>query len=274
MSMSDRIKQEVRQTEVRQTEVRQTDAQSEIRAVVLAAGKGKRLHSESVDLPKVLREAAGRPLLAWVLDNLAFVSHDRTILVVGFQAEKVMAVMGSSYRYALQKEQLGTGHAVASAAPLLQDYTGDVLVIYGDMPLFQPDTYRKLVEKHQASGADCTMLTALTDDIPDYGRIIRDTQGHFAGIVEQKDCTPEQLKINEVNPGIYVFKAPLLLQVLSSLRNENAQGEYYLTDVPLLVMQSGGRIETETIHDDDQIIGVNTLEDLARCERILLGERS
>ena len=252
----------------------QTKAQREVRAVVLAAGKGKRLHSESADVPKVLRQAAGRPLLAWVLDNVAFIRHDRTILVVGFQAEKVKAAMGDSYRYALQKEQLGTGHAVASAAPLLQDYDGDVLVIYGDMPLFKPDTYRKLVDKHQASGADCTMLTALTDNIPDYGRIIRDAQGHFAGIVEQKDCTPEQLSINEVNPGIYVFRAPLLLQVLSSLRNENAQGEYYLTDVPLLVKQTGGRIETETIHDDDQIIGVNTLEDLARCEQIIAEGRS
>lgn len=252
----------------------QAAVRREVRAVVLAAGKGKRLHSESADVPKVLRKAAGRPLLAWVLDNVAFISHDRTILVVGFQEDKVKSAMGSSYRYALQKEQLGTGHAVASAAPLLKDFDGDVLVIYGDMPLFKPDTYRKLVEKHQASDADCTMLTALTDNIPDYGRIIRDAQGHFAGIVEQKDCTPEQLKINEVNPGIYVFRSPLLLQVLSSLRNENAQGEYYLTDVPLLIKQTGGKIETETIHDDDQIIGVNTLEDLARCEQILMEART
>ena len=246
----------------------------EIRVIVLAAGKGKRLQSESTDLPKVLREAAGRPLLAWVLDNLAFISQDRTILVIGFQAEKVQLAMGETYQYAFQKEQLGTGHAVAAAAPLLQDYEGDVLVIYGDMPLFKPDTYRKLVEKHQASGADCTMLTAIADHIPDYGRVLRDANGRFAGIVEQKDCTPEQLLIHEVNPGIYVFKAPLLLRVLSSLRNENAQGEYYLTDVPLLVMETGVKIETETIHDDDQIIGVNTLEDLARCERILQKERT
>lgn len=246
----------------------------EIRAIVLAAGKGKRLYSETSDLPKVLRAAAGRPLLAWVLDNLTFIAPERTILVVGFQADKVRLAMGDAYEYAVQEEQLGTGHAVASAAPLLRDYDGDVLVIYGDMPLFKPDTYRKLVKKHQVSGADCTMLTALTDIIPDFGRILRDEKGRFAGIIEQKDCTPEQRLINEVNPGIYVFRTPLLLSALRGLRNNNAQGEYYLTDVPLLILQSGGWIETETIHDDNQIIGVNTLEDLARCERILLEERT
>jgi len=245
-----------------------------VKAVVLAAGKGKRLHSETMDLPKVLRMAAGRPLLAWVLDNLSFIRPEDITLVVGFQAEKVRQAMGGAYVYALQTEQLGTGHAVAAAAPQFKDYNGDVLVIYGDMPLFKPETYRGLVAKHQQSGADCTLLTAVTDEIPDYGRIIRDRQGRFSGIVEQKDCTPEQRLINEVNPGVYVFRSQLLFQVLSSLRNNNAQGEYYLTDVPLLIRENGGQIETEIIHDDHQILGVNTPEDLARCERILQEEHS
>lgn len=244
-----------------------------VRAIVLAAGKGKRLQTEHQDLPKVLREAAGRPLLAWVLDNLAFIGPENTVLVVGFQAEKVRQTIGPAYQYAMQTEQLGTGHAVAAAASLFEDYDGDVLVIYGDMPLFKPDTYRNLVQKHQRSGADCTLLTAFTDDIPDYGRIVRDGRGEFTGIVEQKDCTPAQLKINEVNPGVYVFRGPLLFEVLRGLRNNNAQGEYYLTDVPLMIRQAGCQVATESIHDDRQIIGVNTPEDLSRCEQFLLEER-
>lgn len=240
-----------------------------LKVVVLAAGKGKRLQTEQSDLPKVLREAAGKPLLSWVLDHISFVAPQDITIVVGFQAERVIQAMGPDYHYAIQTEQLGTGHAVAAAETTLKGFSGDILVIYGDMPLVQEETYRKLVIKHQSSHADCTLLTTQTEHIPDYGRIIRDDQGRFAGIVEQRDCTPEQLKIQEVNPGIYVFKADKLFQTLKKLDNHNAQGEYYLTDVPLLMLQAGDRVETEMIQDEQQILGVNTVEDLARCSRIL-----
>jgi UDP-N-acetylglucosamine diphosphorylase/glucosamine-1-phosphate N-acetyltransferase len=246
----------------------------DIRIIVLAAGQGKRLRSEDSDLPKVLRQVAGRPLLAWVLDHLAWAGPKAVTLVVGYQAGKVRQAFGDAYEYALQKEQLGTGHAVASAAEGFAGYQGDVLVVYGDMPLYSPETYRKLVLRHQESGADCTLLTAIASDIPAYGRIVRDSDGHFRGIVEQKDCTPEQLQIREVNPGVYVFRSPLLFQSLKQLRNDNAQGEYYLTDLPGLLLQAGCKVETWTIEDDHQILGVNTPEDLAVCEKILKEVRS
>lgn len=240
--------------------------------IVLAAGKGKRLQTEKSDLPKVLREAAGKPLLRWVLDHVSFVLPAQIAIVVGFQADRVKEAMGSAYQYALQTEQLGTGHAVAAAAPMFQDFSGDVLVVYGDMPLVRQETYHKLVTQHQSSQADCTLLTAETEHVPDYGRIIRDEQGRFAGIVEQRDCTPEQLEISEVNPGIYIFRAEKLFKALEKLNNDNAQGEYYLTDVPLLMLQAGDQVETVMIQDEQQILGVNTLEDLARCNEILLKE--
>jgi len=240
-----------------------------LKVVILAAGKGKRLHSDEADLPKVLRQVCGRPLLSYVLDHVPFVEPRDIIIVVGYQAEKVCSAMGPAYQYVLQKEQLGTGHAVAVTKPLLQDFTGDVLVIYGDMPLMRAETYHKLVLAHQAEKSDCTLLTAVTDQFPDYGRILRDEKGRFAGIVEQKDCTPEQLLIDEVNPGVYVFRCEALLSALDHLNCENVQGEYYLTDVPSIMLRSGLLVNTVTIIGDEQLLGVNTPEDLDRCERIL-----
>jgi UDP-N-acetylglucosamine diphosphorylase/glucosamine-1-phosphate N-acetyltransferase len=240
-----------------------------LRAIVLAAGKGKRLHSEATSLPKVLRQAAGRPLLAWVLDNLSFIAPEDTTIVVGYQADKVRQAMGSRYPYVLQDQQLGTGHAVACAAEVFRGFSGDVLVVYGDMPLFDPGTYQMLAGRHRASGAACSLLTAKTAALQDYGRIIRDEAGQFIGIVEKKDCTPEQALIDEVNPGVYVFQSSLLFETLQHIRANNAQGEYYLTDVPVLIRAAGLPVETVTIADDRQIIGVNNEEDLAACEKIL-----
>lgn len=245
-----------------------------LKAVVLAAGKGKRLQSEANDAPKVLRRAAGKTLLGWALAHISFIPPADTIIVVGFQAERVRGAMGPAYTYAFQAQQLGTGHAVACARPLLEGFDGDTLVIYGDMPLVRQQTYQKLVQTHQASGADATLLTAITQTIPDYGRILRDASGAFRGIVEQRDATAEQLNLAEVNPGIYVFKNTHLFEVLKQLDNQNAQGEYYLTDVPALMLQGGYRVETVTIHDEQEILGVNTQADLDQCDRILSQRQS
>ena len=240
-----------------------------LKVIVLAAGKGKRLQSENAELPKVLRRAAGKPLLKWVADNLDFVRKQDIVLVVGYQAEKVKAEMGPEYQYAIQGQQLGTGHAAAAAAGKLAAYQGDILIIYGDMPLFKAETYDQLVKKHQQSDADCTMLTAIVKRDLAYGRIVRDVNGHFEGIVEQKDCNPDQLAIREMNPGVYVFKSHLLWPMLNNLKNNNAQGEYYLTDIPALLIEQGHVVHTLTIEDEDQILGVNTQEDLAYCSRLL-----
>lgn len=245
-----------------------------LKVIVLAAGKGSRLQSEQHDLPKVLRQAAGRPLLAWVADNLSFAKPADIIMVVGFQAEKVKEAMGGEYRYVLQTEQLGTGHAVMAAADELAEYDGDILAVYGDMPLFESQTYTDLIARHQRSGADCTLLTAHTETLLSYGRILRDDSGRFSGIVEQKDCTPEQLAIREVNPGVYVFRAKPLFSMLGQLGNDNQQGEYYLTDVPKLMQAAGLTLETHLIEDEQQILGVNTEEDLAFCTAVLQQRQS
>lgn len=241
-----------------------------MKAIVLAAGKGTRLNSEKAHLPKVMREAAGRTLLSYVLENISFIPQKDIVIVVGYMADTVKAAFPGDYRFVMQTEQLGTGHAVAMAKDELAGYTGDVLVCFGDMPLFSPETFKELFRKHAESGAAVTLLTAMTEVPPAYGRIIRDADGNIADIVEQKDCTPEQAKIREVTPGVYVFKAEWLLKALSKLQNNNAQGEYYLTDTPKIIMSMGGKVGSAVIDDADQIVGVNTKEDLAYAESILL----
>ena len=173
----------------------------------------------------------------------------------------------------MQSEQLGTGHAVSMAKDELKGYTGDVLVCFGDMPLFKQETFKELFRTHAESGAAVTLLTAMTEVPPAYGRIIRDENGNIADIVEQKDCTPEQAKIREVMPGVYVFKAEWLFKALSQLKNNNAQGEYYLTDTPKIIMKMGGKVGSAVINDPDQIVGVNTQEELENAEHILLSRK-
>lgn len=239
-----------------------------MKAVVLGAGKGKRLLSEQFDMPKVMRQVNGKPLIRYVLDNLDFIPKQDTIVVVGYKKEQVMAELADGYRFAVQKEQLGTGHAVKMTAGYLADCGDDCLVCYGDMPLFHKETFLGIVEEHKKSQADCTVLTAISDEKLPYGRVIR-KDGKFAGVVEEKDCTEEQKKINELNVGIYVFKSSLLFHYLDQLKNSNAQSEYYLTDVPELMLRDGRRVETYSTYDTTEIYGVNTPEDLEYCEKIL-----
>ena len=180
-----------------------------------------------------------------------------------------MEAFPDGYTFAVQEEQLGTGHAVNCAREAVGDYDGPVLVCYGDMPLFKKETYENLVRIHSDEGNDCTILTGVSNRGLAYGRIIRDEDGNFTGVVEDKDCTPEQKKINELNVGIYVFDSKKLFSCLGELKNSNAQGEYYLTDVPSIMMSKGYQIGTYTTRDDTEILGVNTPEELALCEEIL-----
>ena len=240
-----------------------------MKAVILAAGKGKRLHSEQFSAPKVLREANGKPLLRYVVNNLSFIPDKKDIIIVaGYKKEMVFNAFNEGYTFAVQDEQLGTGHAVNCAREALKDYDGPVLVCYGDMPLFKKETYENLVKVHEEAGNDCTILTGVSDRGLAYGRIIRDENGSFKGVVEDRDCTPEQKKINELNVGIYVFDSKKLFSCLGELKNSNAQGEYYLTDVPTIMMSKGYKIGTYTTHDDTEILGVNTPEELALCESL------
>lgn len=241
-----------------------------MKAIILAAGKGKRLHSEQFSAPKVLREANGKPLLRYVVNNLSFIPDKKDIVIVaGYKKEMVFDAFQDGYTFAVQDEQLGTGHAVNCAREALKDYDGPVLVCYGDMPMFKKETYENLVKVHEEAGNDCTILTGVSNRGLAYGRIIRDENGSFKCVVEDKDCTPEQKKINELNVGIYVFDSKKLFSCLGELKNSNAQGEYYLTDVPAIMMSKGYKIGTYTTHDDTEILGVNTPEELALCESLL-----
>lgn len=239
-----------------------------MKAIILAAGKGKRLLSETMNMPKVLRLAAGKPLIGHVLDNISFIDEKDIVIVAGYKREMVYEQLGDKYTYAVQEEQKGTGHAVMMAKDALEGYTGDVVVLYGDMPLFKKETYKNLIQTHQESGADCTVLTATTDDKLAYGRIIREN-GNIIDIIEDKDCTPEQKEIKELNVGVYVFKSNVLFENLNKLKNNNAQGEYYLTDVPKILIGEGKTIATYTTYDKHEILGVNTPEDLELCEKLI-----
>lgn len=238
------------------------------KAVILAAGKGTRLQSEQHQMPKVLRQAAGQPLLHYVLKALDFLPKEDTVIVAGYMKEKVMERF-PDYPYAIQQEQKGTGHAVQCAREALKDFDGTVLVCCGDMPLIKKATYEALLKTHQESGNPCTFLTGTSkDDLP-YGRILRDEQGQFLRVIEDRDCDMEQRKIRELNAGVYAFDCRELLACLELLKDDNAQKEYYLTDVPELMRQRGGRIGVCCVELNEQIIGVNTVEQLAEVEGYL-----
>ena len=239
-----------------------------IKAVVLAAGKGTRMMTETNTMPKVLRLACGKPLLYYVLKTLQFVPKEDTILVVGYRREDVIAAF-PDYPHAVQDPQLGTGHAVRCAKAELEGFDGTVLVCYGDMPLLKEEVYRGLLEDHARTGSVCTLLSGTTEEKLPYGRVLKDENGEFLQVVEDRDCTPEQKAIRELNVGIYAFDCKELLACLDLLRNNNAQQEYYLTDVPALMKQRGGKVSVYTAELNEQILGVNTPEQLAIAERYL-----
>lgn len=243
----------------------------DIKAVVLAAGKGTRMMSESNHLPKVLRQACGKPLLHYVLKALDFIPVQNTVLVAGYMREEVFAAF-PDYPRAVQDPQLGTGHAVMCAKQHLLEFDGTVLVCYGDMPLLKKEVYQGLLQFHMQSNASCTMLSGTCDEYLPYGRVLRDENGDFLRIVEDRDCTPEQKAIRELNVGIYAFDCKALLESLDKICNHNAQNEYYLTDVPEILRQSGQRVAVFSAKLNEQIIGVNTPEQLAVTERFLRQE--
>ncbi len=238
------------------------------KAIVLAAGKGTRMTLETSHLPKVLRLACGKPLLHYVLQALDFIPMEDIILVGGYQRESVFAAF-PGYPTAVQEPQLGTGHAVQCARQYLDHFDGTVLVCYGDMPLLKKEVYQALLAFHAQTGAKCTMLSGTSDTPLPYGRVVRDEHGDFLRIVEDRDCTPEQKAIRELNVGIYAFACKELLASLDLIENHNAQGEYYLTDVPAIMRSRGHRVAVYTAALNEQIIGVNTPEQLAMTERYL-----
>lgn len=240
-----------------------------IKACVLAAGKGTRLHSEQEQLPKVMRPVLGRPMLSYVLEALDFVVPEDITIVVGFLASKVREAFGPRYQYALQEPQLGTGHAVDCARASFMDFRGPVLVCYGDMPLVRRETYENLLHTHLEQKNQCTLLAGFSSQELGFGRVLTGPDGSFERVVEYRDCTPEQRLIPALNAGIYFFDAQLLAAALPRLQNQNAAGEYYLTDVPALMKREGHRVGVCHSRVDGEILGVNTLEQLTTVEAAL-----
>ena len=231
--------------------------------VILAAGMGKRMHSA---LPKVLHPLAGRPLLSHVIDAARTLSPTRLVVVVGHGGEAVREAVGApDVQFALQAEQLGTGHALAQALPLL-DTNAPTLVLYGDVPLTRPATLRRLTEAAGQNGYG--ILTVTLDDPTGYGRIVRDATGKVVRIVEQKDASDDERLIDEINTGIVVTPTAPLAGWLAALKNDNAQGEYYLTDVVEAAIVSGHPVVTAQPDDEWETLGVNSKLQLAELERV------
>ena len=238
----------------------------EICAVVLAAGKGTRMKSA---LPKVLHTLSGKPLVSFVIDSCRKADVDRVMLVIGHQAELVRETLGDSVEYALQTEQLGTGHALMAAAEELGGFKGDVLVLAGDAPFLSAEVVKNLINKHQQTQAEATMMTAVIDPPPPYGRIVRDSNGNVLRIVEEKDASPEEKKLTEVNTSHYIFRSETVFPLLSKLQTNNEQGEYYLTDIILMLAQRNMPIETVLEKDHKILLGINTEAELKEAEKLL-----
>ncbi|GMV97074.1 MAG: NTP transferase domain-containing protein [Phycisphaerae bacterium] len=236
-------------------------------AIILAAGRSTRMVT---DLPKVLHEVCGRPMLAYVIDACRAAGVQRIIAVVGYQKEDVIrAFDGEGVTWVEQAEQKGTGHAVKVCREALADFDGHLLVIAGDMPLVRAETLELLLKTHEREHAAVTLGTGVLADPTGYGRIIRDEYGNLQAIVEEADCTPEQKKITEINPSYYCFDKRHLFEALEQIRPDNAKGEYYLTDALKVLVQSGLRALAIKAVAPEEAIGVNSRAQLAEVGRIM-----
>lgn len=236
-------------------------------AVVLAAGKGKRMKS---DLPKVLHTLLGRPLIEHLVETLISLSIKRIVVVVGHRADlvqKALAKYHDSVEFVMQEKQLGTGHAVLTTEPAFTGYFGDILVLNGDVPFLSKQTIEQLVILHRQEKAAATVLSAIPPDPAGYGRIVRIPGGNLVDrIVEHKDAGPEELKIREINSGTFCFDAARLFPALRDIKADNSQKEYYVTDVMAILRLQGQKTAVCLAEDADEALGVNSAEQLADLE--------
>jgi bifunctional UDP-N-acetylglucosamine pyrophosphorylase / glucosamine-1-phosphate N-acetyltransferase len=235
-------------------------------AIILAAGKGKRM---AADQPKVLVPVRGRPMIQYVIDAVRGAGVNKILIIVGFRADLVRRELAGQkgIKYAVQAEQLGTGHAVLMCRKWLELHEGPVLIVTGDSPLVQASSLRALLQQFSARRYGCLMGTAQKRNPAGLGRILRDNEGEFVGIVEEKDATPEQRAITEVNLSTYIFRPDALLSALQQLTAHNVQGEYYLTDCPGVLKQQGERVVALCVLQPCEALSINTPEDLASVER-------
>lgn len=242
-----------------------TKSASSLAIIILAAGKGTRMNSS---LPKVLHRLEGRPLIDHVLQTAQQLNPAQIVLVVGYQADLVRQSAGPNYLYSEQTEQLGTGHAVAQAEPLLKDHSGNILILYGDMPLLTLSTLYRLIDLQVDNSGPMTILTITAEELRGFGRIVRDQKGAVIAIVEDVDCTPEQRLIKELNLGVCCIRADWLWPNLAKIK-VSPKGEYYLTDLVTMAVQQGFDIGVVTTTDLVETIGINTEAHLAEAEAVL-----
>ena len=235
-------------------------------AVVLAAGQGTRMKSK---LYKVLHSVCGKPMVQHIVDHLNHLMMNEIVVVVGHGADMVKEQLGDRVQYALQEQQLGTAHAVMMCRDLLQDKTGTTMVLTGDTPLIREETLAKLIEHHEQTGAAATILTTEVQDATGYGRIVRNSLGTVARIVEHKDATEEERQICEINTGIFCFDNQKLFSALTNVKNDNVQGEYYLPDVIEILKEQEEVISAYLTPDHEEGLGVNDRVQLAKAEAVL-----
>ena len=235
-------------------------------AIVLAAGKGTRMKS---DLPKVLVPVAGRPMIRYVVDALHQAGVRRIVVVVGYRAELVQDELAgeADIEFALQSEQLGTGHAVMMCRNQLSDHQGPALIVAGDSPMLQASSVSTLLDRFSNSASSCILGTVDKAHPTGYGRVVRNADGAFVGVVEEKDATPEQRQIQEINVSTYVFDSQDLLWALDQLTDRNAQREYYITDCPGILLSAGKSVIAEKVLQPCESLSINSMDELALVEQ-------
>ncbi len=240
--------------------------------VVMAAGKGKRM--KNPDKSKVMYELHGKPMILYVAELALRLNSEVIIVIVGYQKQTVIDFLqkhfpdsGNKIKFASQDEQLGTGHAVMQTKPHLESFDGDVLILSGDVPLLKYDTVMSFLKFHHDNNFDASLISAVLDAPEGYGRVLRDGHGNFYEIREEKDCSEEEKKCNEINSGIYIINSKILFDALKTLKTDNAQGEYYLTDVFKYFKSTGKKIGAYPVKDIVEITGVNSVEQLEELEK-------
>jgi len=247
-----------------------TTSPKPLNVLIMAAGLGTRMKSNRA---KVLHELGGSPLIAHVARTAQALKPQAIIVVVGHQAEEVkratVDAVGELAGFVVQEQQLGTGHAAECARNVLENSDSLVLVLYGDVPMIKIETLKKLIEHHNNAGAACTILSVRLENPTGYGRIIRDESGAFQEIVEQRDATDEQRQVKEINSGIYCFESRDLYNALRSVEPANDQGEYYITDVPAIILANGGTVSVFLHTDSREVSGINSRAELAEFENLI-----
>ena len=240
----------------------------DLSTIILAAGKGTRMKS---DLVKVLHPLLGIPMLSYPIDlSLNGINSGKTIVVVGYQGEKIRAhFTDDRLTFVDQGDPIGTGHAVLCAEDHLKGFKGRVLILCGDVPLLKRDTVRRFIDAHKGNGGAITLMTAILEDPAGYGRIVRVDGGEVQKIVEERDASPGEMSIREVNTGIYCIDSPFLFEALRQVSADNAQGEYYLTDIVAIANEQGRRVYGFAVEDSTEVMGINTRVDLAKADEIL-----